>query len=316
MKNIFRAVFCHTPRFTLKIPQKTLSFALFIAIYPHFKAIFSAPNDNKNEKPSETSKLRVLMKKEDDKIRLTLQKGIDLFDSGNIDDSLEEFLGAMALSDMMDGPINHCSGLASYYIGEIHKAKGELDSALRCFERTVECLLFTKGNTKNGKVHFSKEEVNNLYKNTVDSIIELEKLNVVGPLSSFIRKVSILEEYNKVQKDPAKYQDEIGKLGVIYFQMADILLVQKLKNAEEMKLKGLEYFEKSTKTDREKMVPVYIEMGQFFRRLDSLKMAEEYYLKAIKRKNVDSMNNLAILYEGLDKIDLAEKGIYHKITGK
>lgn len=325
MINTFRAAFFRqTPRFfTFKIPQKTLSFALFLAIYPHFKIIFSASatNDNKNEqKPSETSKLRNLMKKEDDKIRSTLQKGIDLFDSGNIDDCSEQFLRAIVLSNMMDGPINHCTGLASYYLGEIHKAKGELDNALRYYERTVECLLFSKGkNNNNGSVNFTKEEVNNLYKNTVDSVIELEKFNVVGPLSSFIRKVSIFEEFKKIQKDPQKYQDQMGKLGVIYFQMADILLVQKLKNAEEFKLKGLEYFEKNTKTtEREKMVPVYIEMGQFFRRLDSLKMAEEYYLKALPlaekmEKNLKAAVEFEVFYKGLAKVyaetDEYEKGV-------
>ena len=320
MINIFRSFFRHTPRFPIKIPQKTLSFVLFLAIYPDLKLSFSATNDNKPEKTAGKSKLRDLMKKEDAKIRSTLHKGIDLFESGSIDDSLEEFLQVILMSDTMDGPINHCSGLASYYLGEIHKAKGEFDSALSYFERTVECLLFVKENSNNNRsaVNFSKEEVNNLYKNTVNSIIELEKLNVVGPLSSFIRKVSILEEFKNIQKDPIKYQDQLGTLGVIYFQMADILLVQKLKNAQEMKLKGLEYFEKNTKNEREKMVPVYIEMGQFFRRLNSLKMAEEYYLKALPlveklEKNVRAAVEFEVFYKGLAKVyaetDEYEKGV-------
>ena len=133
----------------------------------------------------------------------------------------------------------------------------------------------------------------------------------VGPLSNFIRKTAVIEEFNTIQKNLPKYKNNPAQLALTYFRLADVLLIQKMKNAAEMKLKGLEYMEKFSENQREIMIPTYIEMGHFFRRLNSFKLAEEYFLKAIQlteklaeklEKKIKTIAEYEVNYMGLAKV--------------
>lgn len=320
MIKLFRpaaAAFRRAPRLGFKIPPKTLSFVFFMTIYPQFKANFSASSSKsyQNEKSPEISKLHELLKKENDEILKSLKKGIDFFDSGKLVNSFQEFATALHLSDMRDGPISHGACLACYYLGEIHRVNGDLNRAITCYERTVECVLFAKDSktdVNNKFLYFSSEELQSIYQKLTKSIVELEKKTMkVSPLSSFIRKTSLIEEFNTIQKNLPKYENNPAELAISYSHVANILLIQKMKNAAEMKLKGLEYMEKFSGNQREIMIPVYIEMGQFFAKLNSLKLAEEYFLKALQLtetlaeklgKEIRTIAEFEVNYMGLAKV--------------
>lgn len=169
--------------------------------------------------------------------------------------------------------------------------------------RTVECLLHekstkptvtifgpqndkgirevtTKIEEHSKRFELKEEDVNKLYQNVMKAVVELEKVKVFGPLSNFIRKENLREEFKKLPKMLEKPDDNLREIANMFFRMSDILLIEKHPDCVQKKITGLKYFEKLYKDDPKAMFPVYLEMGKFFQKIN-IQQAEPFYLKAM-----------------------------------
>ena len=290
------------------------------------------PNPIKNE--AET-KFGEMFSQHDKEFRQNIQKGVEFLEKGKLDQAMDIFFATLRSSDIIDGHLNHGSAVACYYLGRCHQIQGEFEKALNYFERTVECLLHEKstrskvtvqapGNAdeklkkqleeinksasqfseKNKRFELPEAEINQLYGNVVEAVSDLEKSNFYGPLSSYIRKEGIAEQFSKMPELLKKPDENKKLLASLCFQMGDILRIERNNECAKIKMTGVEFFEDILKNDPEELLSIYLETGQFFNKLNIHKKSEEYYLKAlplIEKVNpdirADAMFNLQ--YKGL-----------------
>jgi len=280
------------------------------AFYSPIQRSFTTKNLELDEKLAE-QKINDLFAKEDQQFRQGIEEGVTLLKKGQFEDAQDVLLLALRISDINDGHINHGSGLACYYLGVIYQKMGDFEKALYFFERTVECLLHEKSTTpkvtientqndpelakklkeiaentakieqENQRFKLKEEDLKSLHQNVMKAVKELEKHNFYGPLSSYIRKENLSEEYKKIPKMLEKPEENLKNISLMLFRMSDILLIEKNADCVKTKLTGLSYFEKLYKDDPKAMFTVYLEMGKFFLKLNNTQQAETFYLKAM-----------------------------------
>lgn len=255
----------------------------------------------KPQPSSQDPKNSTFLRAEDKPYVLAIQKGIEHMKNNRLQDSLQHFAFALNTSKV-NSPTNHGNGLAYFYLATLHQFQGEYEKALDLFENCIENFLHAKADKK--CFELPEAEIKKLHKNIADSVIEMEKKEYFGPLSHYIRKEAVFEDFENLMKTTDKSEETLREIGHVFFQMGDIHRIEKNDDCVEMKLKGVEYFEKLMKNEAEMLMGIYFDTGKFFNKMGKRKEAETYFLKALglieqaKPENKDFMMH-SLHYKGL-----------------
>jgi len=108
-----------------RVPVFLTTLVLFKGFHSPIQCSFTKKAELDEKFLDQKKKRLSFFAKEDEKFRQNLNEGIALFQKGQLEEAQDIFLMPLRISDMTDGNINHGSGIASYYLGVIHQAKGE-----------------------------------------------------------------------------------------------------------------------------------------------------------------------------------------------